>query len=115
MWKPADDLEWQKDASCANPKNKKTVEKMQDMQFFYTGRLQERKNGDWFKLDGFMIKYIYFLNQSAKERLTVPILPFSKIDEIGAGMYKGLKRDKQAMDATSITAEVQHLPSRSTI
>ena len=26
-----------------------------------------------------------------KKRLTVPILPFSKIDEVGAGMYKGEK------------------------
>ena len=26
-----------------------------------------------------------------KIRLTVPILPFSKIDEMGAGMYKGEK------------------------
>ena len=26
MWKPADDLEWQRDASCANPKNKKSVD-----------------------------------------------------------------------------------------
>jgi hypothetical protein len=74
-----------------------------------------KKNGAK-PLKGFMLRYIYFLNPSAKERLTVPVLPFSKIDEIGAGMYKGKsKRDKQAMDATSITAEVQHLPSRSTI
>jgi hypothetical protein len=27
----------------------------------------------------------------------VPIIPFSKIDEMGAGMYKGVKRDKQAI------------------
>jgi hypothetical protein len=40
---------------------------------------------------GFQLKYIYFLNKRAKERLTVPILPFSKIDEMGAGMYKGKK------------------------
>ena len=40
---------------------------------------------------GFQLKYVYFLNEDAKKRLTVPILPFSKIDEMGAGMYKGKK------------------------
>jgi len=42
-------------------------------------------------IPGFQLKYIYFLNKQARERLTVPILPFSKIDEMGAGMYKGKK------------------------
>jgi hypothetical protein len=48
---------------------------------------------------GFQLRYIYFINPQARERLTVPILPFSKIDEMGAGMYKGEKitRVKQAM------------------
>lgn len=36
-------------------------------------------------------------------KITVPILPFSKIDEIGAGMYKGKKitlaERKQAVEA----------------
>lgn len=43
-------------------------------------------------MTGFQLKYIYFLDPDAKERLTVPILPFSKIDEMGAGMYLGEKR-----------------------
>jgi hypothetical protein len=42
-------------------------------------------------LDGYQLRYIYFLNPKAKERLTVPVLPFSKIDEMGARMYKGQK------------------------
>jgi len=52
----------------------------------------------WKPLDGFQLRYIYFLNPSARQRLTVPILPFSKIDEMGAGMYKGesIKRDTKA-------------------
>ena len=43
-------------------------------------------------------RYIYFLNPAARQRLTVPILPFSKIDEMGARMYKGVSyaRTKQA-------------------
>lgn len=43
------------------------------------------------KLKGYSLRYIYFVDKSAKERLTVPIIPFEKIDEIGAGMYKGRK------------------------
>jgi len=51
------------------------------------------------KLPGYQLRYIYFLNKNAIERLSVPIIPFSKIEEIGAGMYKGKKRDKQATSA----------------
>ena len=42
-------------------------------------------------LDGFMLRYVYFIDRRCKEKLTVPIIPFSKIDEMGAGMYKGEK------------------------
>ena len=53
------------------------------------------KNAAWWKkngakpLDGFQLRYIYFLNPEAKARLTVPILPFSKITDLGASMYLG--------------------------
>lgn len=40
-------------------------------------------------LQGFQNRYIYLLDKSCK--ITVPILPFEKIDELGAGMYKGKK------------------------
>jgi len=60
----------------------------------------------WKPLDGFQLRYIYFLNKDAKQRLTVPILPFSDIEKMGAGMYKGVKvsRDKQAMGVSNTTA-----------
>jgi len=51
-------------------------------------------------LDGFQLKYIYIIDKTCK--LTVPILPFSKIDELGAGMYKGNKvtlASRQAREA----------------
>ena len=50
------------------------------------------------KVPGFQIRYVYFINPAARQRLTVPILPFSKIDEMGASMYKGesIKRDTKA-------------------
>lgn len=40
-------------------------------------------------LKGFQLRYIYLIDK--KCNITVPILPFSKIDEIGAGMYLGKK------------------------
>lgn len=40
-------------------------------------------------IPGFQLRYIYFIDPASKEKLTVPILPFSAIDEAGAGMYKG--------------------------
>lgn len=43
-------------------------------------------------LVGFQLRYIYFLNPTAKDRLTVPILPFSAIKEMGAQMYLGKPR-----------------------
>jgi hypothetical protein len=42
-------------------------------------------------LKGYQLRYIYFIDKSYKDKLTVPIIPFSKIDELGAGMYKGEK------------------------
>ena len=41
------------------------------------------------KVAGFQLRYIYLIDKTCK--ITVPILPFSKIDEMGAGMYKGKK------------------------
>jgi len=55
------------------------------------------KNAGWKPKEGFQLRYIYFLDPTAKDRLTVPILPFSEIEKRGAGMYKGIKRPKQAM------------------
>lgn len=43
-------------------------------------------------LSGFQLRYIYFLNHDARKRLTVPEIPFSKIQELGAGMYLGKPR-----------------------
>lgn len=40
-------------------------------------------------IPGFQLRYIYFLDQTYKERLTVPVLPFSEISARGARMYKG--------------------------
>ena len=41
------------------------------------------------RLVGFQLRYIYFLDPEARKRLTVPVLPFSEIQRLGAGMYRG--------------------------
>jgi len=58
----------------------------------------------WKPLKGYQFRYVYFLNPKAKERLTVPIIPFSKIDEMGASMYKGvsIKRVKKATSSDQL-------------
>lgn len=38
---------------------------------------------------GFQLRYIYFIDKRCRKLLTVPEIPFSKIAEIGASMYKG--------------------------
>jgi hypothetical protein len=41
-------------------------------------------------MPGYQMRYIYPLNATIKDRLTVPILPYSAIDAAGARMYKGV-------------------------
>ena len=41
------------------------------------------------RIPGFQLRYIYFLDPTARARLTVPILPFSAIDDAGARMVRG--------------------------
>jgi len=47
-----------------------------------------KKNGAK-PIEGKQLRYIYLIDKSCK--ITVPILPFSMIDKMGAGMYKGEK------------------------
>lgn len=58
-------------------------------------------------LSGNQLRYIYFLHSNEKQNLTVPILPFSKIDEMGAGMYKGQKRITCGTGVIGNTSDVQ--------
>ncbi len=60
------------------------------------------------KLPGYQFRYIYFLAPDARQRLTVPILPFSKIEDMGAGMYLGepVSRAKQETAETIGTSAV---------
>lgn len=42
-------------------------------------------------LPGFQLRYIYFIDKSKRKDLAVEEIPYSRIDELGAGMYKGEK------------------------
>jgi hypothetical protein len=75
--------------SDALRRNPKTGEVMHVIQAHHLMLTKEFKT--WEPTKGYQLRYVYFLNQEAKKRLTVPILPFSKIDEMGARMYKGEK------------------------
>lgn len=52
-------------------------------------------------LPGFQLRYIYFLDPECRDKLTVPVIPFSKIEELGAGMYRGRKRAEGADSGTA--------------
>jgi hypothetical protein len=54
------------------------------------------KDAGFRPIEGYQLRYLYFLDPTARSRLTVPVLPFSKIDDMGAGMYRGQRRAKQA-------------------
>lgn len=56
-------------------------------------------------IPGFQLRYIYFLDPTARERLTVPIIPFSEIDRRGAGMYRGEPRVR-SVDSDTATVQV---------
>jgi len=69
-----------------------------------------KKSGWWKKngakpLEGFQLRYIYFLDPTAKDRLTVPILPYSAIDKSGAGMYLGKSKSCVASTSASTTTD----------
>ena len=59
--------------------NKKYYDKSKGINKFNGSKIKE----------GFQLRYIYLIDKTCK--ITVPILPFSKIDEMGAGMFKGEK------------------------
>jgi len=49
------------------------------------------KETDAERLAGYQLRYIYFIDNDYREKLTVPEIPYERIDELGAGMYKGEK------------------------
>ncbi|MGF6425921.1 MULTISPECIES: hypothetical protein [Bradyrhizobium] len=54
-------------------------------------------SGQGVPLDGYQMRYIYFLNPGARARLVPKEIPYAEIERRGAGMYRGIARGKQAM------------------
>jgi hypothetical protein len=56
-------------------------------------------------LEGFQLRYLYPLNDTVVSRLTVPILPYSEIEKMGATMYRGQREGSIGSDATGLQPE----------
>lgn len=54
-------------------------------------------SGQGVPLDGYQMRYIYFLNPDARARLACKEIPYAEIERRGAGMYRGIARGKQAL------------------
>ena len=67
-----------------NPKNREAMHVIQAHHLKMSNEFRK-----WEAFAGKQLKYIYLIDKTCK--ITVPILPFSTIDEMGAGMYKGEK------------------------
>lgn len=52
----------------------------------------------WRPIPGFQLRYLYFIDPTARERLTCPVLPFSEIDRLGARMYRGQRAGSGTSD-----------------
>lgn len=67
--------------------NPETNKSMHTIQAYHLKMTKQFKT--WKPIPGVQLKYVYLIDNSLQ--LNVPIIPFSKIDEMGAGMYKGKK------------------------
>ena len=76
--------------------NPKTGEAMHVIQAHHLKMSNEFRK--WQPTKGYQLKYIYLIDKRCE--LTMPVLPFEKIDELGAGMYKGKKITLQERRAT---------------
>lgn len=47
------------------------------------------KDAGWKPISGYQLRYVYFIDKEKRKDLTVEPIPFFKIKEMGASMYKG--------------------------
>jgi hypothetical protein len=74
---------------------------MQDMQFFH---LMIKKDSNWKRMDGYMLRYIYPSRKELKDYLAENHITFDKIpNEIK--MYKGIKRIEHDSNASGFQSE----------
>lgn len=79
----------QQQQQAVNILNRTTVTKGKHILSSGASSMKVFAQAGWKPKPGFQLRYVYFLDPSARSRLTVPILPFSDIDRVGAGMYRG--------------------------
>lgn len=77
--------------------NPETGEALHMMTAYHRNMKQEFKS--WIPIEGYQLRYIYFINPEAKARLVPPIMPFSAIAERGASMYLGSRPGSIDSDA----------------
>jgi hypothetical protein len=71
-----------------NPYNGEAMHAMQAYHLMLKDEFKE-----WEPLDGFQLRYVYFLDPAWRDRLTVPVLQFHEIEKAGATMYRGQRPD----------------------
>lgn len=81
----------------------KTGETMHVIQAHHLKRSKEFRT--WEAKDGYQLRYLYFLNPAARERLTVPTIPFDKIRELGVSMYRGTRLGSVDSDAATFQVD----------
>lgn len=74
--------------------HKETGEKVADLTLWLKGlkKKADIRAAGYEIGEGYMFRYIYFLDKRARKDFTGEIIPFSRINELGVGMYKGEKR-----------------------
>ena len=91
----------------------------QNTKFNGASSMKVFKEAGYKPLEGYQLRYVLFIDKSKRKNLTAPEIPFSKIKEIGAGMYKGEKNCpvgvKLTQSATSGKMAVQNRPQGSSI
>lgn len=81
------------DANLGTPRARKFFDGLGVQEKTYSR--QELRDFGVKEIEGYMLKYIYFLDKTWEEKLTVPYLSFSDIDKSDAAMYRGTSRPKQ--------------------
>ena len=62
-------------------------------------------SGEAIPLQGFQLRYVYFIDPESRTKLTVDEIPYSKIAEMGATMYKGISGRSISSNASDFRSE----------
>lgn len=61
--------------------------------------IEKKKKEGYYYLDGYMLRYVYFIDKASAKNLVPPVIPFSEIEKMGAGMYKGKPKRAGSIDS----------------